>query len=288
MVRTAVEKNRPNGNYVSRHGEHPSTVAGAISDKDQGFQQRAVVLARITGGMTSVTRHYLSGVRDHETVRELQRNEFMPPTPGADGTIVTSYDIMELTRAPKWASQEGNPFVRAGTWELKLDSVEDLDGPNETFLRNISQALHDGEFNRWAAPQNGGVAALPIVVVEIPGFDNEILDRVVALISSAEGTEQFVEVVDTRSFDREHLLEHLRKYFPDTTRAPLERSSTVNAILDKYHGSSELVLRLVSDAKRNPMDADSKCTVPLRDLFKAAQPQFAHLLDQAPGQGLGD
>jgi len=284
----ASEKNRPNGNYVSRRGEHPSTVAAAISEPSQGFQQRAVVLARSAGGMTSVSRHYLSGIREHDPVQELQRNEFMPPTPGPDGTIVTSYDIVELTREPKWASKVGAPFVRAGTWELKLNKVKDLEGANETFLRNISESLSNGQFNRWADPRTGGVATLPVVILEVPGFDDEIVSRVVELLTSVEGTEAMVEVVDTRSFDREHLLEHFRKYFPDTSKAPLERSSTVNAIMGKYHGSSELALRIVSDAKRNPMDENGLCTVPLRDLFKAAQPQFKHLLNQATGQGLGD
>ncbi|HQZ14423.1 MAG TPA: hypothetical protein PLT55_01075 [Acidimicrobiia bacterium] len=280
--------NRPKGDYVSRRGEHPSSVADAISSPSEGFQQRAVVLVRIAGGMTSVSRHYLSGVRDSDTVKDLQRNDYMPPKVGAQGTVVTSYDIMELTREPKWISQEGSPFVRAGTWELKLDSIDELDGPNETFLRNISHELSKGNFNKWAAPNHGGVATLPVIIIEVPGFDDEIVDRVMTHLTSEKGTEQFVELVDTRSFDKEHLLEHFRKYFPDTSKAPLERSSTVNAILDKYHGSAEMALRIVSDAKRNPMDENGLCTVPLRDLFKAAQPQFSNLLGQPHGQGLGD
>lgn len=283
-----MAENRPNGNYVSRKGEHPSTVAAAITDPKLGFQQKAVVLVRAEGGMTSVSRHYLAGIRNHETVRELQRNEYITPKAGAEETAISSYDIMELTRAPKWESQMGDPFVRVGTWEFKLSSPEDVTGPIETLLRNVSAELSNGRFNRWANPHNGGVATLPVFVVEVPGFGNEVVDRVRELLASAEGTDQFVEVVDTRSFDREHLIELFEKFFPNPSRNPLERSSTVNAILDKYHGSAELALRIVSDAKRRPTDEQGKCIVPLKELFKEAAPQFAHLLEGGKSISRGD
>ncbi len=278
------ESNIPVGNYVSRRGEHPSSIATALCDPNEGYRQRAVVLARSTGGMESVIRHYLSGIADHAAVRGVQNSEFVTPHQGAQGTLITASDILDFSRQPKWSSQDGEPFVRAGTWQLKLDSLSDVDGANEIFLRNISQELSENKFNKWSHPDKGGVAALPVIVIEIPGFDNEILDHVVKLITSVKGTEQYLEVVDTRSFDKEHLLEVLGKHFPDTTRAPLEKSATVKELMDKYHGSSELVLRIVSDAKRRPADEQGKCVVPLRDLFKEAKPQYEHLLDG--GQGL--
>ncbi|MFN8015945.1 MAG: hypothetical protein U0R17_04995 [Acidimicrobiia bacterium] len=280
------QSNKPHGQYFSRKGEGPSDI-GLLTPADG---DHVVVLVRYTDGKRDVVDLLLDDALDFGNFKHFNKFEFPIAGNSAPREIVEMMGhvmeltlvspIYDLTKEPKWAaaSPKGKPVVRLGRWNVQVNDPAEFTPAFISLLNSLSEEVAQGSFTRYGFQEHGGVMALPLIVVEVPNFREDVIPAITSRLESVDGSQGRTIVLDTRSFDREHLIEMYAQVFSEDEVAKLAKNKNLTKLIEEYGGSAEFATRIYKTASRN-LGADGKSVKSFDEIFGEVEPQFGHVAD---------